>query len=820
MRQLTAGALALALALTGRAATFTVVNVNDSGPGSLRQALLDGMASAEPREIQFLLAPTGGVTHTITLLSPLPALTNRLTLDAATQPGYSNRPLVRLVPTGPAATVGLNLQGGSNVVRGLHLTGFSNSAVSISARGGSAVTACELLTNRVGVAISGAGGHVIGGETPGAGNVIGRGETGIQVNGPGADGNLIAGNFIGVAPFISAGIPVTNQFYGLALFGSSSNRVRGSLSALQVISGNGQGGIFLAFDARHNRIEGNFVGLNTIGSGALPNQYGIIVGAPENLIGGDDTSNRNVVAGNTIGVYLSGSACWGNRVAGNFIGTTAGGTVAVPASGGVRLDSGASNNVIQGTAAAPQLISGCVGTGVFVIDAGTEHNVIIGNTVGLDVFGNVLSNQTGIALFGVKHTQVGGPGAGEGNVLAGNSLAGLWLTGGAQSNTVLGNRIGLNAAGAARPNGGRGIWINEAHDNRIGGTDPGSRNVISGNTGPGLEFEQGSSNNVVLGNFIGPRPNGASGAGNVSNGISVLGYAYNRIGGTNAGEGNVIAYNAGRGLATVSNSFAASRTTILGNLIHDNGISSIDLDSDGFTGNDAAPDADSGSNGRQNYPQVTNAVQGSTLVQGTFVSAPSQPYLLEFFAARAGGEAELLLGRTNFALGASGTGAFSFVLGGTSPTGWVVSATATTTNGLTSELNTIGSGGIVKAAVDADGDGMWDSWELANFGTLASNATGNADGDAFNNLQEFLADTSPTNAAAYFRMASLTNGLPHFPGWVSSAGRWYDVDYSTNLFAPAWLNIASNVVGNGGLVSVADGADETNRFYRARAKLP
>ena len=818
MKLIAAGFLSLALA--GQAATFTVVNVNDSGAGSLRQALLDGMASAEPREIQFLITPTGGVTHTITLLSALPAITNRLTIDATTQPGYSNRPLVRLAPTAPAATVGLNLQGGSNLVRALHLTGFSNSAVSISVRGGCRVESCELLTNRVGVAISAGNGNAIGGETAGQGTVIGRGEIGIVVNGPGTDENLIAGNFIGVAPFISGGVPQTNTFYGVALFGTHSNIVRGSATAPQVISGNGQIGIYLAFDAHQNRIEGNFVGLNTIGSAALPNQYGIVVGAPENRIGGGAASNRNVVAGNAIGLYLSGSACWGNLVAGNYIGTSSGGTTPIPGSGGIRLDGGASNNVIRGSAAAPQLIAGIPAAGIFVIDAGTMGNVIAGNTVGLDVFGNVLSNQTGIALNGVTNNQVGGTAPGDGNVIAGNTLAGLWLTDGARSNVVLGNLIGLNAAGAARPNGGRGIWINEAHENRIGGTDPGSRNVISGNTGPGIEFEQGSSNNLVLGNFIGPRPSGAAGAGNVSNGISVLGYAFNRIGGTNAGEGNVIAYNAGRGVATVSNSFATSRTTILGNLIHDNGISSIDLDSDGFTVNDDAPDADGGSNGRQNYPQVTNAIQGSTVVQGTFVSAPSQSYLLEFFAARSGGESELLLGRTNFALGASGTGTFSFVLGGTSPTGWVVSATATTTNGLTSELNTIGSGGIVKAALDTDGDGMWDSWELIHFGTLASNATGNADGDAFNNLQEFIADTSPTNAAAHFRMASLTNGLPHHPGWISSAGRWYDVEYSTNLFAPAWLNLASNVVGSGGLVSVADGADETNRYYRARAKLP
>src|SRR3954468_8150868 len=59
-------AFLLAVVLAGgaaRAATFTVSNLNDSGPGSLRQAVLDANASAGADDVVF--GP--GVTGTITL---------------------------------------------------------------------------------------------------------------------------------------------------------------------------------------------------------------------------------------------------------------------------------------------------------------------------------------------------------------------------------------------------------------------------------------------------------------------------------------------------------------------------------------------------------------------------------------------------------------------------------------------------------------------------------------------------------------------------------------------------------------------------------
>lgn len=47
---------------TGAAATFTVTNINDSGSGSLRQAILDSGSSAGSHTIQFAI-PGLGSSH-------------------------------------------------------------------------------------------------------------------------------------------------------------------------------------------------------------------------------------------------------------------------------------------------------------------------------------------------------------------------------------------------------------------------------------------------------------------------------------------------------------------------------------------------------------------------------------------------------------------------------------------------------------------------------------------------------------------------------------------------------------------------------------
>ena len=75
-------------------ATFTVTNNNDSGAGSLRQAIIDANATVAADDIVFNIG-SGGV-QTITLLSPLPPITTQINLDATTQPGSGGKPAIEL----------------------------------------------------------------------------------------------------------------------------------------------------------------------------------------------------------------------------------------------------------------------------------------------------------------------------------------------------------------------------------------------------------------------------------------------------------------------------------------------------------------------------------------------------------------------------------------------------------------------------------------------------------------------------------------------------------------------------------------------------
>src|SRR5436305_357762 len=76
---------AVLCALPAFAATFAVSNTNDSGRGSLRQAILDANNSTGTDTISFNIG--GGGVHTIAPVTPLPQITDPVVVDGFTQPG-------------------------------------------------------------------------------------------------------------------------------------------------------------------------------------------------------------------------------------------------------------------------------------------------------------------------------------------------------------------------------------------------------------------------------------------------------------------------------------------------------------------------------------------------------------------------------------------------------------------------------------------------------------------------------------------------------------------------------------------------------------
>ena len=197
------------------------------------------------------------------------------------------------------------------------------------------------------------------------------------------------------------------------------------------------------------------------------------------------------------------------------------------------------------------VISGNNGAGIYITSTSVS-NTIAGNIVGLDATGTLdKGNSGGGELFiASANNTIGGNTADERNVISGNSQSGIVISQvTATGNQVLGNYIGTDATGLLdRGKSSFGIYINSGiSGNIIGGLTAASANIISGNGSSGVFILQ-SSNNEVLGNYLGTNVTGTAGLANHS-GITIgTSSADNKIGGVLSGAGNLIAFNNEEGM--------------------------------------------------------------------------------------------------------------------------------------------------------------------------------------------------------------------------------------------------------------------------------
>src|SRR5207244_9445883 len=116
----------------------------------------------------------------------------------------------------------------------------------------------------------------------------------------------------------------------------------------------------------------------------------------------------------------------------NFLGTNAAGTAALPNMNGINIQGGASGNTIGGTSAtAGNLISGNTAAGVVIPDNGTSSNMVEGNFIGTSGTGaGALANHDGVVIQSMATSNmVGGNAPGSGNLISGNTLTGITITG-------------------------------------------------------------------------------------------------------------------------------------------------------------------------------------------------------------------------------------------------------------------------------------------------------------------------------------------------------------------------------------------------------
>lgn len=487
------------------AATYTVTNSNDSGSGSLRQAITDANSVFGPDVIEFDIPltdlnydSTTGV-WTIALASDLPMITSGyVNIDATTQTvnrGNTN-------PLGPE----IMLEGGNIRAYAFRIVSPANTIK----------------------------GFVMGGFLHA-----------IEFYGTMAGQNTVTENYIGAD---ATGAAASGNTVGIAFSGSAS----GITIHNNVISGNTDFGIVLS-PASGIIITGNRIGTDASGMFALPNGNGIVFdNSPGNIIGGASSAERNIVSGNTNGgVVLNGSGSTGNTITGNYIGTNASGTDSLKNDFGIVMNN-ASQNTIGGTVSGRRnLISGNTQGGVAINGSGSSGNAVIGNFIGSDVAGaQKISNQFGIVITNSGNNIIGGTSAAERNIISGNIDSGILINGtGAEENHILGNYIGVDVTGLNILDNHVGVLVKtNADKNTIGGTDAGARNVISGNWEIGVYIESADSN-IVIGNFMGPDATGIN-ALKVNdtlyqaNGIELNTVAmHNVIGGTTAAERNIISGN-------------------------------------------------------------------------------------------------------------------------------------------------------------------------------------------------------------------------------------------------------------------------------------
>jgi hypothetical protein len=611
--------------------TFLVSNTADSGPGSLRQAILDSdAATSATNTIDFNISGSG--VQTIAPLSSLPTITNPVLIDGESQPGYAGTPLIELSGTQAGTGDGLTITAPNVTVRGLEIDSFSQGA-------------------------------------------------GIHLTGTGATGDWIYGNFLGTDP---------------------------------------------------------------TGTQALPNNEGVEIdaGAAKNLIGtnGDgvnDTAERNIISGNLFtGVWITGQGTNDNAVAGNFIGTSV--------SGDVALDNGASpvyypysisgNNygsnigggiVIQGAASGNRIgtdgqgvddvgernvVAGSGNDGIDIVGAGTDGNIVAGNFIGTDVTGKLSLGVANNGVFlsgGASSNWIGvNPDGGtafgdEGNVISGNGQSGVEISLHANANDVAGDRIGTDATGAvALGNSVEGVLITKGSGNTIGGTTAGAADVVSGNGSFGVELDNigsavpvglsGSSDNLVEGDFIGTDVTGTIALGNAAGGVLIGDATSNTIGGATAVAGNLITDNGGTGVAVTEVIDTSNGNQITANRIFGNAGQAIDLGGDGVTYNAASPRI--GPNNLQNFPIIVMTADGR--LQGWLGgSLPNSTFRIDDFASSAygpggAGEAEDYLGSQQVTTDSRGQVVFDVPY---TPTAGVplVTATATDPQGNTSEVSAL-----------------------------------------------------------------------------------------------------------------------------------
>lgn len=671
-------------AVSAPSAVVLVTSRTDSGPGSLRQALLNARPGDRIVFDPAVFPPANPVT--ITILDPLPALTQgSLTIDA------SNAGVILDGRYAPAYSKGLVIRSNGNVIKGLQIVGFPDDAIEIT---------------------GGASFNTIGGDTHlgsalnGEGNILTRNRgSGVDINGSGTVSNTVSGNLIGLDADGTEDFRVltlalspnfrTDQtlFIGTRYHGVWRSANGGQtwlasnigvsnlhITALAVspnyladgtvFAGSADGDVFRTTDrgATWERVFGGRITRSVVHLAMSPHYAfdGTIFAATDGeglfvsrdrgnswaasnagitnrvlhavAISPDYALDRTVFIAAWDAVFMStdGGTTWTaalNRLTDGIVTlamspnyrqdrtiyfarrtcnaddvvwrSTDGGQRWTPLRsnpgwcttramalapdfefsrtlfiveewGGIfrstdagiswtRVWAGFYNWTIGISPAYPEDRTVFVGTRMGAALKSADRGITWNDTAGaLSERGN---DHPGVYLRdGAQRNIIGGTSPGTRNIIGRNGAEGIVIQG-AHHNIVIGNLIGVAKDGRPSGNGIDGVTIKEgASYNRIGGKGLHEGNVISANGGQGVLFlHPETANNSVEGNLIGLTPDGQSALGNAETGVTISEGAHNNlIGGTVAEARNVISGNGTNGVGLWLQS---AQNVIAGNFI-------------------------------------------------------------------------------------------------------------------------------------------------------------------------------------------------------------------------------------------------------------